>query len=325
MTEKNLTLICVQPSIPYYAWQVEVMLHNFESLGIHNEFNIHCLFAYNKNESDWETKVNTIKLVETKFNGVADFFYYEDTRVYPISYISSIRPNVLKQHFRAFDNLTKESVFYHDCDMIFSKFPSFLYDLLESDKNWYVSDTKSYIGYDYIMQKGEDVLDLMCEIVGINKEEVKLRQNQSGGCQYLMKGVDCEFFDKVEKDCERMYKEVTQLNNKKVSQDKSHHPLQIWTSDMWCVLWNAWLKGFDTNIIEEMDFCWATDNIDKFDKKYIFHNAGVVSELRETIFYKGEFISKYPYDIDIYKYDKSRASYKYSSLINSISDKTCLK
>jgi hypothetical protein len=94
---------------------------------------------------------------------------------------------------------------------------------------------------------------------------------------------------------------------------------------MWCVLWNAWLKGFDTNIIEEMDFCWATDHIDKFDKKYIFHNAGVVGEARETIFYKGEFISKYPYNIDIEKYDKSRASYKYLSFINSISDKTCLK
>lgn len=324
MTKNKLTLICVQPSIPYYAWQVEVMLHNFSDLGIHNEFDIHCLFAYNKNESDWETKVNTIKLVETKFNGVAKFFYYEDTRVYPISYISSIRPNVLKQHFRAFDNLTKESIFYHDCDMIFSKFPSFLHDLLENDTNWYVSDTKSYIGYDYIMQKGEDVLDLMCEIVNIDKQEVKNRQEQSGGCQYLMKGVGWEFFDKVEKDCERMYKEVTQLNNKKISEDKSHHPLQIWASDMWCVLWNAWMRGYKTNIIPELDFSWCTDNVEKWNENYIYHNAGCVSSISDTHFYKGDFISKYPYLYECETYLKDKCGYKYFEFIKYVGKNSCL-
>lgn len=325
LKKKPLTLICVQPSIPYYAWQVEVMLTNFSGLSIQDEFNIHCLFAFNKNESDWEEKVNNIKLVENKFKGVADFFYYEDTRQYPVSYISSIRPNLLKQHYKAYPLLTYESQFYHDCDIIFSKFPDFLHGLTENDNNWYISDTISYIGHRYIKEKGDDVLKLMCDIVGIDKEIVEQNQNFSGGCQYVLKGVDYDFFDKMEKDCERLFKEVTALNVEKKKLDPSHHELQIWCADMWAILWNAWLRGYKTNIIEQMDFCWATDAIDKFDKKYIFHNAGVTHEMRENTFYKGEFLTKYPYGIDIDKYDKSRASYKYALLINEVSNKTCLK
>ena len=50
-TKKPLTLICVQPCIQYYAWQIEVMLTNFEAFKLHEEFNIVCLFAYNMNDS----------------------------------------------------------------------------------------------------------------------------------------------------------------------------------------------------------------------------------------------------------------------------------
>jgi hypothetical protein len=326
MNKKNpLTFICVQPSIPYYAWQVEVMLTNFRDLLIHDEFNIHCLFAFNKNEFDWQEKVNNIKLVESKFEGIADFFYYEDTRQYPISYISSIRPNVLKQHYKVNPLLTYETQFYHDCDIIFSKFPDFLHGLTENDNNWYVSDTISYISHRYIKEKGDDVLDLMCSIVGIDKELVKQNQDNSGGCHYVLKGVDYDFFDKMEKDCEIMFKEVTALNVQKKLADPSHHELQIWCTDMWCILWGAWLKGYKTNIIEKMDFCWSTDSIEKFNDKYIFHNAGCTHEMKDKTFYKGEFMTKYPYDIDFEKYDKTKASYKYVSLIKEVSNKTCLK
>jgi hypothetical protein len=93
---KPVTLMCVQPSILYYAWQIEVMLTNFQNVQIDTEFDIECLFAFNKNEEDWQEKVALIKKVEDKFQGFAKFFFYEDTREYPISYISSIRLNILK-------------------------------------------------------------------------------------------------------------------------------------------------------------------------------------------------------------------------------------
>ncbi len=329
-------LMCVQPCIKYYAWQIEVMLTNFESLDLHEHFEIQCLFAFNKNESDWEEKFDTILKVQHKYEHIANFYFYEDTRQYPISYISSIRPNVLKQHFKEYTDIEERSVFYHDCDIIFTKFPDFIDKYTQNDNNWYVSDTISYIGHDYILSKGEDVLDKMCDIVGINKSFVKNNQNNSGGCQYIMKRVDWHFFDKMEKDCERLFKEITELNNQKITEQRHttdpnnpisftpYHELQIWCADMWCILWGAWMRGFKTNIIPEMSFVWATDSIEVINEKYIFHNAGCTSSMSDTHFYKGAFINKYPFLHESETYLKDKCSYMYFNLIKSIGENSCL-
>ena len=321
---KTLTLMCVQPCIQYYAWQVEVMLTNFKNLRIHEEFNVQTLWAFNKNESDWEEKRAIIKKVEDAYSDVAEFHYYEDTREYPISYISSIRPNVLKQHFQAFPELSQETIFYHDCDVVFSRFPLFLHNYQQKDNNWYVSDTISYIGHDYILSKGDDVLKKMCDIVGIYKDEVRVRQGQSGGAQYIMKNVDFNFFHKVEKDSEKLFKEINELNNKKKQADPTHHELQIWCADMWAVLWNAWMRGYNTNVIKEMDFCWATDSAKTWDEKILFHNAGVTGNPNEKLFYKGKYIAQLPYEDEGLDYDPTKASYKYFEIVKSIGKNSCL-
>jgi hypothetical protein len=324
-TKKPLTLMCVQPCISYYAWQLEVMLQNFTDLCIHDNYDIHILCAYNTNEKEWEENKIPIEKVEKKYAGIAKFFYCQDTREYPISYISSIRPNILKQHFQENKDIIADTVFYHDCDIVFTKFPDF-FEKYIYDNDWYVSDTKSYIGYDYILSKGQDVLDEMCSIVGISQDLVKSKQEQSGGAQYIMKGVDYEFFHKMEKDCELLYKNVNKLNRIKKQEDPSHHELQIWCSDMWAILWGAWMKGYNTNIVEEMAFCWATDNLEKWNEKYIFHNAGVTGHISKTHFYKADFRvkDKYPYLHDSESYLTDKASFKYFELIKSIGEKSCL-
>jgi hypothetical protein len=321
--KKQLSFICVQPCIPYYAWQIEVMLHNFQRLNLHI-YDIRCLFAFNKNEPDWEEKVAVIKKVEKKYKLTAKFFYYEDTRTYPITYISSIRPNILKQHFKEFPELNDRAIFYHDCDIVFTKFPDFLKDLTEDDNNWYVSDTISYIGHNYIVSKGEEVLDKMCDVVGINKKLVKSRESESGGAQYVLKGVDWLFFDKMERDCENLFKEITFYNKFKKQKEPTYHELQIWCADMWAMLWGGWMRGFNTKIIPEMDFCWATDDISKWDERYIFHNAGVVDGHRDVIFYKGDFTNKLPYQADLDKYSDKKASWKYVQIIKETKENTCL-
>ena len=320
---KGLTFICVQPCIQYYAWQVEVMLTNFERLEIHRKHRIQCLFAYNKSEADWEEKVAIINKVKFRFSDVAEFYFYQDTRKYPISYISSIRPNILKQHFHRFPELGTGAVFYHDCDIIFSKHPDFLEVMVDSGE-WFVSDTISYIGYDYIVSKGHDVLDLMCRIVGCHPFLVRDRQSQSGGAQYLMRGVDFQFFEKMEKDCERMYREVTDLNNRKKQLDPNYHELQIWCADMWCLLWGAWMRGYDTHVSPMLDFCWATDPVENFDTKHIFHNAGVTKD-GEGLFYKGSYRASLPYQQKIDNIDPSKASSRYYELLWEVGKKTCLK
>ena len=323
INKKPLTFICVQPCIPYYAWQIEVMLNNFVEIGIAENFNIQLLFAYNISEKDWRENVAVIKKVENKYGHIAQFFYYQDTRQFPITYISAIRPNVLKQHYSAHHMDMTYAVFYHDCDIVFTKFPDFLISKI-LDKKWYVSDTESYIGYDYIVSKGEGLFEHMCNIVGINPDIVKYNQKNSGGAQYLMKGVDYYFFDKMEKDCERMFSEITKKNIEIKAQNPSYHELQIWTADMWAILWNAWLRGFETEIIPELDFCWATDVIENWDKKYIFHNAGVTEERKNELFYKGDFRQNHPYLHQCDTYDAKLAAYKYFELIKSVSSKSCL-
>jgi len=311
-------LVCVQPTIKYFAWQIEVMLTNFKELGLHKHFKIEILFAYNKTLDTCKNDISWGRAVEDNFRDVASFFYYNDTRE-NIAYISSVRPHILKKHFKECPELKERTIFYHDCDILFTKFPEFILNLSEDDNNWYVSDTKSYIGYNYIKSKGDDVLDAMCNIVGIHPEFVREREEQSGGAQYILKGVDWMFFDKMERDCENLFKNITQLNHQKKQADPTHHELQIWCADMWAMLWNGWLRGYQTNIIAEMDFCWATDSIEKYEQKYIFHNAGVTDSLKEQIFFKGDYRDKIPYAI-IDTYDQSKASYKYFQVLKSVKD-----
>jgi hypothetical protein len=318
MKNKNVTFMCVQPAIPYFAWQLEVMLQNFENLGIHHENQIDILLSYNPNDAEFEEKVNNMKKVEQRYKDVADFFYYPDTRQHPISYISSIRPNILKQHFKANPQLEEECVFYHDCDIIFTKYPDFIKGICVDDLNWYVSDTISYLGYDYVKSKGDDVLDAMCKIVGIHPELVKERQLQAGGAQYIMKKVDWVFWNKVEQDCEKLFKDITALNIQKKIADPTHHEIQIWCSDMWAIVWNAWMRGYNTKVIPEMNFCWATEPLERFDETYIMHNAGVTKAVADTHFFKGDYINELPYELTGEGYDQTKCSYKYFSIVQEI-------
>ena len=71
---------------------------------------------------------------------------------------------------------------------------------------WYLSDTNSYLNYDYIQQKGNHVYEKMCEIIGIDKLIPKLMNSNSGGAQYIVKNTTYEFWNKVELDSVNLYK-----------------------------------------------------------------------------------------------------------------------
>ena len=320
--EPSLTLICAQPALPYYAWQIEVMLTNFKQKGL-GKYDIRCLFAYNPKEYDWQDKLKEIKKVEAKFKKIASFYYYEDTRNFPLAYISTIRPHILKKHFKQYPELSSRRILYHDCDIVFSKEPYFLDEIPKDDANWYLSNTIDYIGADYILKNGgEDIYQRMCEIVGIHPNVVYSRQDQSGGAQYLIIGVDYWFWDKVERDSENMFREITEINALK-KKDNPNHDFQIWCSDMWAVLWNGWMRGFETFLVKEMDFTWAVEKVERWDENYIYHNAGVEDKDRDTLFLKADFMNKYPY-LETKEYSKEFASYKYYEIIKSIGKKSCL-
>jgi hypothetical protein len=315
---KNLRYICVQPRLLYYAWQVEVMINNFIKHGI-NPNNIDILVAWNPNDkTNSSENIEVWNKLASHYNSVR-FFFYQDTRQIPVHYISSIRPNILKQHFKAHPELGSEVIFYHDCDMVFTKPPN--WNQFLDDNIWYLSDTNSYINFNYIKSKGMDIYYQMCSIVGIEPVIPQLMNSNSGGAQYIMKNLNHAYWNKVEKDSEQLYYQITQLNNQKKQDDPSYHPLQIWCADMWAVLWNGWLLGNETKVVPEMNFSWATDSKNRWEETTIFHNAGVTEAGK--YFYKGNYINSLPYNIED-TVDEQFCSKLYYQEIKKVETKTCL-
>ena len=151
--------ICVQPATLYYAWQVEVMINNFLEMGVSGS-EIQILAAYDNAIPDCWKRLMSYPV---------GFYFYKDTRE-SRAYVSSIRPNVLKQHFERFPELKDEPILYHDCDIIFSKKVDWITEEMLTDKNWYGSNTNSYFGYDYVSSKGDEVFDLMCRLMNVSRE-----------------------------------------------------------------------------------------------------------------------------------------------------------
>jgi hypothetical protein len=234
------------------------------------------------------------------------FFFYKDTRENGI-YIPAIYFNLMKQHLASNPHLKDEVLFLHDSDIVFTGTPD--YSKFEKDRVWYLSDTNSYINYDYIMQKGEDLLIDMCRIVGIDCLIPKLMNDHSGGAQYIVKGTDFNFWDKVEKDSISLYQYF--INKEPYYEPKHEHdyPIQKWTAGMWSLLYNAWFFGHQTKVVKELDFGWSTSDISDSVKYKILHNAGV-GDSKSGMFFKGEYTNKLPYNTSL-ELDKNRASYYY--------------
>jgi hypothetical protein len=279
-----LKYLSAQPAQPYYLWQVETIINNFTSQGI-NPSDIHILLAGYKTP-DWELIVK----------GYPDItlFFYEDTRQ-DKSYIPSIYFHLMAKHLQAFPELKDEMLFLHDSDIIFTKPPKL--DWAMTKKVWYMSDTNSYISYDYIMSKGIDVYEGMCKVMGISKLIPKLMNYNIVGAQYIVSGEGWRFWNKVENDSVRLYRHFcdTEKDYKGVG-----YPIQKWTAGMWSLLWNAWIYGHPTEVRKELDFCWSTDPISRSKHNFILHNAGVTSS-DNRLFFKSDYTGKLPYweELDI--------------------------
>lgn len=319
---KSLRFICAQPAIDYYTWQVEVMIHNFIGIGINpNNIDIVCWKEHGIISEKWNKLANHYNYVR--------FFFYDDTRTTKY-YTSSIRPNILKQHWQAHPYLQNEIIFYHDNDVAFTK-PINWQQFINDDK-WYGSDVRWYMSYEYILSKGEDILNKMCEIVNIDKQIIKNNELNNIGAQYVMKNVNWMFWNNVERDCENLFKEITELSNQKVQEDRhtmpkdatkvSYHPLQIWCADMWALLWNAWKLGIQTVCHDDLSFSWGTSTEEEYFKYNIFHNAGVVTDA-DGLFYKANYMNKLPYNENL-NIKPNTASWHYWNDIQKVAKKSIL-
>jgi len=308
---KKITFICVQPDVPYFHWQVEVFINNAMQNGINPNW-MEILFAY-----DGSPTKDSIDLAR-RYPFVR-FFFYKKTQMENYGYVPILRPDVLNKHFLRFPDLSREVIFYHDCDIIFRELPDF--DSLSSDPNWYLSDTVSYIGSDYIKSKSTDLFLNMCKIAEIDPEIVELNNKNSGGAQYLMKGIDSNFWLDVMKISLNLYKymynkEMIERSGMNESDLSSYNPIQKWCADMWAVLWCGLKRGANIRISDEFGFSWATTfGQEEWLKNKIMHNAGITSSQGGRVFYKGDYIDKSPWDEDFSSIDINTNSYNYVQAI----------
>jgi hypothetical protein len=303
--------LSAQPDIPYFHWQVEVMIHNFMKVGI-NPNHIEVIFAYDSSVSKGGRDLaNRYPYVR--------FFFYKKSEINKRNhgYIPILRPDILSQHFKIYPNLSTVPIFYHDSDIIFRELPNF--KPLLSDNTWYLSDTVSYIGSKYIKSKSIELFEDMCRIADIDKNLVDINNENSGGAQYLMKNIDYNYWEDVMNVTLSLYKymlyrekkERTFLND---NQLRNYNPIQKWCADMWGVLWTG-LKRNEVKLSKELDFSWASSPSKYWDLHKIYHNAGQVSNMGGTVFYKADYIDKTPWDADFSNISPNSNSYNYVKAI----------
>jgi hypothetical protein len=304
--------VCAQPANLFYTWQVELVINNFTKWGV-NPSDIHILLSTINGviSDEWKQIVKGYPNI--------NFFFYEDSRE-DKGYIPAIYFDLLSNHLKANPHLKDELLFLHDSDIIFTRKPEL--NWVRKTDTWYMSDTNSYINYDYIQSKGNDIYEGMCNIIGLNKKIPKLMNNHSGGAQYIVNGEGWEFWRKVEKDSCRLYKFFVQMEPKWVKNHEHHYPIQKWTAGMWSLLWNAWLYGHPTQVEDRLGFGWATNSITDVDKHWILHNAGVTTA-DKGLFYKANYHNKLPY-WDELEVDKTKASSYYWNEIKEVGKITVL-
>jgi hypothetical protein len=293
---KDLRFVCVQPDDTYFTWQVHLWLESLKELG-HSDKAIVLIYIPPGREKNtkWQQIINLYP--------EAEFHFYKDendlTKLIPI-YIPILRPWTLWKHFKEHPELSDKAIFYCDSDVLFTK--DFNIDKLLEDDVCYLSNTNSYINASYFASKEKDVLpekleqyktrDILAEVmslVGVDKQVALDNNEHSGGAQYLLKNVDSAFWSKVMNDC-MLIRTYLQKVNRDFFENESKG-FQSWCADMWAVLWNLWFREKEVKVVEELNFTWATDPIERLDKTFIFHNAGIVSPHngRYNCFYKGKY------------------------------------
>ena len=289
---KDIVFVTAQPDVPYFHWQVKLYVHNFIEKGI-NPNQIHVILGMVHGKT--EPTSGGLELLELGVN----IHFYKDDRIKK-TYIPSIKPYLISQCLKNSPEYG-DCFFLHDADIIFRELPDFK-TLLNNDI-CYLSDTIGYIGYNYIIDccrryerqhptsEKNQLLNEMTSIVGIDTEMIKNNQDNSGGGQYIIKNTDYKIWQKIYEDCTPLYK---QMLNYQRRFPINPGQIQFWTAEMWSLLWNLWLFGYQTRITPLLDFSWATDNLEKYNTKPILHMAGVTENQKERKFFKGEYINLDP-------------------------------
>lgn len=299
---KELRIISCQPNDLYFNWQLRVQLHNLRKYGLSDKYT--ALVWWHDGRKGKETFQKEWDQLQADYPE-ASFSFIKDPSgelhrlIRTMNYIPLLRPWLLNRHFTDNPHLKDYAILYMDSDVVFTKKPDF--DSLLQDDICYLSDTKSYIAASYFDSKEKDVLpdkleaykqiDVLDELMkefNLTREKAMAEEDNSGGAQYLLKNIDAEFWHQVFLGCIKVLLNLRGVNRRFF--ESENKGFQSWCADMWSVLFTLWTNGYSTACPWEMDFCWATDPIGKWDQVQIYHDAGATSRNHDKaiLFHKRE-------------------------------------
>lgn len=340
MTKREMIFVSAAPDDLYFSWQYEIFIENVRRLGYTEEIRVLLFLPHNRIPFGWNPVWETLE--ERYKDQNVKFYRYEDNEnllraITKIEYIPLLRPHVLKRHFNEHPELKEKAIFYHDSDIVFTKYLDFTPFL--DDDICYLSDTKSYIDSDYWDRKIEDVkpemvdtfreidpLDTAAKLIGINREICEKNRDSSGGAQYLLKNIDSKFWEDVLFGCVKLraylYYNIGGINRRLFESENKGY--QSWCVDMWAVLWNLWKRDQPTFIPPEMDFAHATDDIEKWDKLYLYHDAGANNNTPDLFFKRAQpYVDneRTPFEDDLSYVNNTKCSFLYKEEMEKIKQK----
>lgn len=303
-----MLFVTTQPDSDYYIWQIQVQLTNFKKFGSEDK----CIVIFGFNPT---IGVNP-KVYDLEKKTRATILYYPDNRdLSSRLYSPSIRPHLLKQLYeRDYNLIIDKNFLYLDCDVIFTQYP--IFSKLNTEKCVHISDTSNHISFDKIKKKNKILFEEMCRSVGISSYVVDKNKGSAGGIVFLFKKYnyfDYEFWNKVERDSNSVYKLML------VSNDK-YSRFELITANKWALLWNLWLIGYDTKTSTELGVTLATDPIENWGMYNLFNNAGVTNENSHYLFNKSDFREKTPFFADHSHVSEKYTSYKYIQEIQATAE-----
>ena len=318
-----MIFLSAQPYDLYFAWQIEVQIVNFRKHNISDKMHVCVWYPDNRTNPDTPNFEPWLRLAK-KYKEVS-FFFYKDKGLSVEEfqlYIPQLRPQILSKHFDENPHLKDEVIFYHDSDIIFNYLPDF--DKLSKDNINWQSDTSGYLDYRYLYFKekqgkikNREAICKLASIGNISIQTLASYKKKTGGAQYILKGIDGDFWRDVERQVIEIrkafyYKQPNSINSRYFSSEESG--FQSWCADMWAVNMALWSRGKITDVTKELDFSWATDDVDTYLQKPIYHNTG---GKKPGVFDKTRWINKSPIHIN-HAVSKKSASYHYVLAIKDV-------
>lgn len=288
-----------QPAQIRFQWELDVAITNIYSLD--ENADIVCLLA----SMDGEDSQSVIDHITNRYPKLSVHSYI-DTRE-DKSYPPTIRPFLWYCYLMEKPSREKETYFQLDCDVIFRELPDFE-KIPFNNQTWYGSDCSGYIDYQYLSTRinGAQIIDDFAAILNVPRSVIE--ETEGVGAQWILVEPTAEYWLKVYNDCNKLYHYLEHVDS----------DIQRWTAEMWAQLYNAPYFGIKQKISPELDFCRPTDDIKMWNMVKILHNAGVIGELSESLFYKGKYYDHTPFNDNLDYVHRNKASIKYVEAIKAV-------